>query len=261
MKIKSLHIYPVKALAGISVPSVYAEKEGFRNDRRYMLVDENSRFLSQREIPQLSLFKCAIANEGIEVEYNNDRVLIEENMHSNMHLETQIWNSRVKSVVVDQGINEWFSEHLGKNVRLVKMVNRKARYRRLFTAPFSTFVSYADGYPYLILSEASMHLLNAKMTTPLNINRFRANIIIESCAAHEEDNLLEFMAGKAKFKNIKKCARCIVTTVDQSTARKSAEPLKTLGTYRLQDNNIYFGSNLVCLDEGIVSCGDKLIQS
>ena len=132
------------------------------------------------------------------------------------------------------------------------------RKKRLYRPPYMTSVSFADGYPYLILGSASMHHLNDQLDTPLDINRFRANLIVETEIPHEEDNWKEISVNNQSLVMIKPCARCIMTTINQDTAEKGKEPLSTLSKYRGSNNKILFGMNAISITQGIIRVGDEV---
>lgn len=251
-------VYPVKSLGGICIESAKAFTEGFEHDRRWMLVNENGKFMSQRENAIMALFKTKLSHSGVEVNYHNSTIEIPFEKNNEDVLKVSVWESKLKAPEVDKEISQWFSEHLKMNVRLVTMSDISSRYKRLFKAPFKTYVSFADGYPYLILGQKSLETLNEKLESPVDIDRFRANIIVSTHEAHEEDKWNEFDVGSTKMSVIKPCARCAVVTIDQSSAQKGKEPLKTLSTYRQKRNKIYFGANAILLKQGEIAVGDTI---
>ncbi len=248
-------------MGGIELASSKAMERGFENDRRYMLVDNNGKFLSQRVIPKMALFGCSIQGEILKIQYEDQQIDLNINQEEGKILNTKVWNHSVDAIEVGTIANEWFSELLGQDCKLVKMNKQTKRKKSLIKAPRSTQLSFADGYPYLALGTASLKELNEKLDTPVTIDRFRANIILETKIGHEEEEVDKFTLSGVKFRMIKPCARCQVVTIDQKNASTSKEPLKTLATYRKKANNIYFGMNVVCLEEGIVNVGDELIIS
>ena len=248
-------------MGGIELASSKAMERGFENDRRYMLVDNNGKFLSQRVIPKMALFGCSIQGEILKIQYEDQQIDLNINQEEGEILNTKVWNHSVDAIEVGTIANEWFSELLGQDCKLVKMNKQTKRKKSLIKAPRSTQLSFADGYPYLALGTASLKELNEKLDTPVTIDRFRANIILETKIGHEEEEVDKFTLSGVKFRMIKPCARCQVVTIDQKNASTSKEPLKTLATYRKKANNIYFGMNVVCLEEGIVNVGDELIIS
>jgi len=259
MRVLELYLYPIKSLGGIAVPQAKVLEEGFQYDRRWMLVDADGHFLTQREHAQMALFSCELSDDNLHVTYKGETQTIALADHSDVHKPVKVWSSKLKANEVDPTLSEWFSECLGMSATLVKMTDISHRPKRLFTEPYKTKLSFADGYPYLILGTASMDTLNEKLETALPVDRFRANIIVSTTEAHEEDNWKEsFELGTATMKVIKPCARCVVTTIDQQTANKGKEPLKTLATYRKKRNKIWFGANAICTKVGLIKIGDKI---
>lgn len=254
--ISSLHIYPIKSLGGITLTQCAAFYEGFKNDRRWMLVDQDGQFLTQRNHAQMALFNCRIEEDMLYISYKDEEQAITFTQQTQDVKDITVWDSNLKAHTVNDQLSEWFSDHLGMSATLVKMTKISERIKAFTKPPFKTKVSFADGYPYLILSRASMDHLNSKLDTPLNINRFRANIIVDTTKPHEEDSWNNITIGNADLKVIKPCARCVVTTIDQETATKGKEPLKTLADYRKSLKKIYFGANTMVLKEGIIKVGD-----
>ena len=256
--VTGVNIYPIKSLGGIALDQAEVKKEGFELDRRWMLVDADGNFLTQREDHRLALFQCRLDSGAIIVNYAQDEIDIPTEGLTDKVLKVKVWSSRLKAQEVDPQINLWFSERLNKECFLVRMSELSFRYKRLYQPPFKTSLSFADGYPYLILGEGSMTELNNRLEKPLLIDRFRSNIVFASNEAHIEDDWSEIAIGTAKLKVIKPCARCVVTTIDQQLGTKGKEPLKTLAGYRMKNNKIYFGANVIMMEEGRVSVGDKI---
>ena len=257
--VRQLFIYPIKSMKGIALHSAKALKEGFEHDRRWMLIDQTGRFVSQREHHQLALFETQIQAEGVLVSYQEDSILVPFSAHLDAIIEVSVWDSTFNAQEVSTDISTWFSDRLNMSVRMVAMTDISDRHKAIIKPPFDTTVSFADGYPYLVIGEKSMKTLNEKLDTPLGLDRFRGNIIVSSKIAHEEDGWDAFNIGTAHLKVIKPCARCVMTTVDQSTGKVGKEPLKTLSTYRKKDNNIYFGANVIIEKEGEITVGDQLL--
>lgn len=258
--VSQLYIYPIKSLGGIAVQECKALIRGFEYDRRWMLVNNTGRFLSQRENAQLALFSCQMKDGRLVVSYKSEELSIDLEAHTDNEIEIEVWSDKFQAYEVDKETSEWFSEQLDQPVRLVKMTEASLRPKQLKVAPHKTELSFADGYPYLILGDASMQALNSHLDNPLPLDRFRANIIVTTTQAHEEDKWQQnFQLGQAKLKVIKPCARCVVTTIDQRSGEKGKEPLKSLATYRQWDNKIWFGANAICTQEGIVSVGDRVV--
>ena len=258
-QIIDLVIYPVKSLGGISLESCELTELGFQHDRRWMLVDASNRFISQREIPQLALFECHLKPDGVQVVYGDEKVIIPFDTYLNHDLKVSVWEHEVIANEVDEKISTWFSNVLSHNCKLVTTGSNYNRIKTFIKPPFNTKVSFADGYPYLILGTASLELLNSKLSVVLPYNRFRPNIFVKTNEAHEEDAWNNIDLGTAQLKVIKPCARCIITTIDQSTGTKGKEPLKTLSTYRKDANSVLFGANAMMVRKGNVNKNDLVV--
>ena len=258
-QITDIIIYPIKGLAGIHVDMALALEAGFESDRRWMLVDEEGKFITQRTKPQMALFNQSILNDTLTISFNKASFSFEIKSVSNDLLKTKVWDDVADTVVVSKEANEWFSDQLSQKVRLVKIASDCSRYHHSKTTNKEYPVSLADGYPYLLVGSSSLELLNEKLTNTVSMNRFRPNIVLTTSSAHEEDDWQQFNIGSAAFANIKPCGRCNVITIDQSNAKIDTEPLKVLNNYRKKDNSVLFGTNMMCTKEGVVTVGDEFI--
>lgn len=258
-QVVSIHIYPIKGMQGVAVSSGITLERGLQNDRRYMLVDKKNTFISQRSHPQLVFFFPRISDDRIHVSYKEDSIEIDLSTSKDKTVEATLFDKTVRGTEVSEEANQWFSQRLGEEVRLIKMNPGDVRYKKLIRGPERVEVSFADGYPYLIVGTASLDLLNSKLENSLAMHRFRPNIVVQTEEAHIEDSWKEIRIGGVEFSVIKACARCPVVTVDQETAVRSKEPLKTLATYRKMDNKVYFGANAISLKEGSIHIGDEVV--
>ena len=256
--VKELYIYPVKSLAGISVQSAQAEEMGFENDRRWMLIDEENQFITQREHPKLSQFYPKIKDDRIEISYYNTthEFYIGESLKEPIF--SKVWDDESKVVEVNKATSKWFSEALGFSCKLVKILDKGDRKHNSSRLNQTLNVSLADGYPYLLVGSKSLDFLNEKLEEKITIQRFRPNIVISSELPHEEDFFDAFQIGNVKFKNVKPSGRCVIVNNNPKTGVVLKEPLKTLSTYRTSNNNVLFGTNIFSLSEGIITVGDAL---
>ncbi|MFD1255458.1 MOSC domain-containing protein [Mucilaginibacter terrae] len=258
--ISQLYIYPVKSLGAISLQQSEVTSRGLRYDRRWMLIDEKNRFLSQRKYPQMSLFHLILQENGIKVTYQptGQHIIIPYKPQTNTVVEVDVWDSLCTGNYVSEEVDEWFSTLLNITCRLIYMTDDSLRQVDERYAGPGHITSFSDGYPILLISEASLADLNTRLTHPVSINRFRPNIVIKGTEAYLEDCLQHFEAGGISFYGVKPCARCVMIGVDPLTANTGAEPLKTLASYRKVNNKIYFGQNLIHKGEGTISIGDEL---
>ncbi len=246
-------------MQGISVQSSKVLERGFEHDRRYMLIDEDGIFISQRTYPELVFFRPEVIDNHLFINHKNKSISIPLASSLQNTIDTKIFDNPVPATEVSHEANTWFSSILDQNVRLVKMRGNDIRLKELAKGPKQVEVSFADGYPYLIAGTKSLNYLNTKLENPISLNRFRPNIVVGTTEAHIEDTWGGIKIGEVEFLIIKSCARCPVVTVDQSSGVKSKEPLKTLVTYRKKENNVYFGANAISRGEGYVHIGDEVV--
>ncbi|MCD0463820.1 MOSC domain-containing protein [Flavobacterium sp. ENC] len=257
--VKEIYIYPIKSLAGISCKNALAEEMGFENDRRWMLVDAENQMITQREHRIMSQFYPQISDGKISITFQDKKHEFSIDEHLENPLEVNVWEDKSEVVEVSKATSKWFSEHLGfecKLVKIIKIGNRKHESSKLK----ETFnVSLADGYPYLLVGTESMDFLNEKLKDKITVLRFRPNIVISSKKPHEEDDFDTFKIGEVQFKNVKPCGRCIMVNNDPQNGALKKEPLKTLSTYRKAENLVFFGTNIVSLNTGIINVGDEIV--
>jgi len=261
--IRSIHIYPIKGMRGISLPSAQLQPEGFVSDRRWMLVDDDGTFISQRTHPEMTMFIPSISRGILTVASKGEEITIPTEELTEDHIDVRVFDDNMKATVVSDEVSKWFSERLHTSLRLVKVsqvTNRIKDFSKYVVAePKETVVSFADGYPYLILGTASMDLLNSKMEVDLDIDRFRANIVVDTDQPHDEDIWKSIQIGDQQMIVIKPCARCQVPTIDQQTGEMGKQPNTALATYRRDGRKVNFGMNAVALTNGSVSVGDTIV--
>lgn len=255
--ITSLHVYPIKALKGVSLDSVELTDMGIALDRQWMLIDESNRAVTQREMPILAKYEVSIYAEYIGVAIGNQHLLIPKVSEATEKAICRLFDHELEGIVESDDINQWFSEQLGKPIRLVRKSPESPRYVKNNDG---YKVQFSDGDQYLFIGESSMNQLNAKLDKSLDINRFRANVIFSGGTAHDEDNWSTLKIGESRFSFHKKCNRCKVTTIDQETSDVGQEPLKTLSTYRMTDKKIQFGAYFKLEGEqtGQIKVGDQI---
>ncbi len=262
MNISEINIYPVKSLKGISIDEATVEERGLQFDRRWMLVDERNQFLTQREIPAMALIKIKIAGGNLTASFSDKSLVVPIKPDGGGMATVKIWSSKVKGKFYDGAADAWFSEALGRACHLVLMPEETKRKVNPFYAvrKFKDTVSFADGYPFMLIGQGSLDDLNSRLEVPVPINRFRPNFVVLGAGSFAEDNWKKIRIGEAIFHLVKPCERCVITTVDQSTGEKNGkEPLKTLSTYRNSGGKVLFGQNLIAANPGeVVRIGDKI---
>lgn len=259
MRLAGIHQYPIKSCTGFSPESETVLDRGFPHDRRFMLVDENGRFISQREQPRLSLVVPVVQNGLLQIaapEQQTIQLSLEPGL--NRHISVTIWSSTVNALDMGDEVADWFSIYLGATTRLVHMPDSVQRLRKSQVNGAEFEVSFADGYPYLLTNTASLQELNNRLASPVPMDRFRANLVVDTDLPFAEDDWKQISIGAVTFDVVKPCARCTITTIEQETAIKTQEPLRTLNTFRRFGNQVNFGMNLIARTNAEVSLGDPV---
>lgn len=224
-----------------------------------MVVDENGRFFTQRKLPQLTQIRTRFIGEHLVVNAPGQVSLnVPVGYGAGKRISVQVWDDTLEAVVVSDEATAWLSTFLDRPCRLVYMDAESERPVDPEYGKATDEVSFADGYPLLLVNEASLADLNARMAEPLPMNRFRPNVVIEGAEAWGEDTWSQVRIGDVLFEGVKPCARCVVTTTDQETGVRAKEPLRTLATFRKYGNGVYFGQNLIPSNEATIRVGDPV---
>ncbi len=261
--IKQLFIYPIKGLSGLPLNSSAVSQKGLLYDRQWMIIDnENNRFISQRAYPEMALFKVTIEGQKVSIHFEGEVCTFNVSDYEPSEvIDASIWDDNVKVCEVAKDVSLWISQKLNIHCKLVVLAKNAVRNKVILAEPFDAPLNFPDGYPILILGTASLDELNRRCPDLISIDRFRANVIVETLTPHEEDLWKEVNTNNESsplFKVIKPCVRCQVINIDQSTASTNLEPTKTLASYRRGHKGIEFGANTICLNEGNIQIGDEL---
>ncbi len=265
MILSEINIYPIKSLKGISLTESKIERRGLEFDRRWMLIDEKNKFLTQREFPKMATIETEITKDGLQVSNGAEKLIVPFEIEENNTEKVQIWQSKCAAKIYQKPINEWFSDVLGANIRLALMpeeTQRKVSY--FYAVQKDDHVSFADAYPFLLIGMGSLADLNSRLETPVPMNRFRPNLVVSGAESFAEDGWKKIKIGENIFHIVKPCARCAITTIEQNTGEKQGvEPLKTLASFRIPKRSlkqkILFGQNLIAENAGdILRVGDKI---
>ncbi|MDD5114397.1 MAG: MOSC domain-containing protein [Methylobacter sp.] len=254
-----IHIYPVKSLTGIQVNSWPVTEKGLLFDRRWMLVDSNQQFLSQRRLPRMTLIKTELTeNHLILSAPDMGELQLPLQPSGGEIINSTIWHDQCPARSVSEEADQWLRDFLGVDCRLVYQPDDLIRPVNPDYAKTSDQVSFADGFPFLIISEQSLAALNQEMQLDLQMIRFRPNLVVAGCDSYAEDYWREISVGEIDFRLTKPCARCPVPTIDPSTGEYGKEPLTTLNRTRKWQNKVYFGQNALHDQCGNLSVGDSV---
>jgi len=257
MKIQSLHIYPIKSVAAVNVSSLICAERGFEGDRRYMIVDPDGEFLTQRTVPELGLIHAQLTQGGLALTANDREILV--GTSSGTTMKVQVWSSNVDAVLVAPSVDAWISDVIGHPAHLVAMPESVVRL--IDPEAGHVEVSFADGYPYLVANTASLDDLNDRIPGhPISMAAFRPNFVVSGAQAWAEDTWKRLRVGDAEFEVVSPSERCKITTLDPSDprkVRKDQEPLRTLAKFRRHGDGVIFASNAICLTPGVtITVGD-----
>lgn len=262
MRVASLHIHPLKSCAALDVDVLDVEPRGPVGDRRWMVIDASNRFVTARAEARMVLVRALPQDDGLSMTAPGCAPLAVAAPRNGPRVQVRVWDDHVDAALADDSAHAWLSEFLGRPVRLVHMDSRS---HRAVDPAFGTAgdeVSFADGYPLLVISRAALDGLNERLERPIGMARFRPNVVIEDCAPHAEDGWRRVRIGAVEFDAVKRCARCVFTTIDPVTAVRDArgEPLRTLRSYRDAGNgkDVLFGMNLIARDTGTLRRGDRV---
>jgi uncharacterized protein len=257
MKLSRLFVYPVKAAAGIELSEATVDAFGIEHDRRWLVVDPDGVAITQRDEPRLALLTPTVIGRGLQLDAAGLHTLLIDDAADGESRFVTVWDDDIAAVDLGATPAQWLSDFLHRPVRLVYMPDHTFRSVNALYSPEPRPVSFADAFPFLVLSQESMDELNRRLDQPLQIERFRPNLVIAGAAQpHAEDEWSRFQVGDLEFAGVKPCARCAVPTVDQRTAERGKEPSRTLATYRKRDGKIYFGQNAIHRGPGRISVGD-----
>ncbi len=247
IELTQINIYPVKSCKGTSTSRAKLTPFGLENDRHWMIVDERGRFLSQRTIPMMALIEPTLSVDALQLRAPGLGLMeIPKSLQDTTLMKVKIWEDTCSALDCGDDAAMWLTECLKVKCRLVAMGDT---FSRRVNAKYTTKqdqVSFADAFPLLLVSSASLRDLNERLDLPVPMNRFRPNLVVSGCEPYAEDNWYHIALGALTFRVCKPCARCTVPSVDQATGIRGTEPLTMLATYRKgDDDKVYFGQNLV----------------
>jgi len=260
----SIHIYPLKSGAPLALDEAVVEKRGLARDRRWMLVDAMGAFVTGRQQPRLTLIRAQLLENGLRLSAPDMPDIDLTAPSTGTRIESAVWGAPVKPLLADAAAHDWISVYMRAPHRLVYMDAAcvrpmKAKYDGRYGNDDDE-VSFADGFPLLLISQAALDQLNAKLATPVPMLRFRPNLVVADTAPHAEDQWKRIRVGAIEFDVLKPCVRCVFTTVEfeRGAFDPSGEPLRTLLKYRRSAEGVTFGQNLIPRGRGILRRGDAV---
>jgi uncharacterized protein len=259
-RVSKLFAHPIKSVRGLAFDHLELDEFGPILDRRWMLVDQNGLFVSQRSDPRLALVRVTLEQDSmlvtaqgvaemrISLEAKCERIRVQH-----------ITEDESEGILVDPNADSWFSSLLEREVKLVWFPNERSRRIAPEFVPAERYTNFNDGFPLLIASQASLDALNAKLEQPVTWDRFRPNIVIAGdLEPHAEDGWKNVRIGTLELKIVKPCARCAIIMTNPETGEREREPMRTLATYRTVQGKVMFAQNALHLEPGTIRVNDAL---
>lgn len=257
--ISELFIYPIKSCAGTAANSFELDRFGPAHDRRWMIVDERGVLITQREVSRMAQIKPTLAESGLHISYK-DQSLSVSTPFSGSPKAVHVWADTVQAHDAGEAAAEFFSSILERTASLVWMPETTERQVKHSNANAGETVGFADAFPLLLISQASLDDLNSKLDQPVPMNRFRPNIVVQGCEAFAEDSWSTLTSENSVLNVVEACSRCVMPSIDQASAEKNSAILRMLANYRRgADGKTYFGQNLLYQGNACLSVGQTFI--
>jgi uncharacterized protein len=259
MRVTQLYVYPIKGAAGVPLTAARLDAFGIEHDRRWLVVDDAGEFITQRNAAGLGLLQPQLEPGSLvlrSARAGELRLPLAPASSGLARVRARVWDDEVEAEDAGAAAASYLRSHLGFGARLLYMPAATVRQVDLAYARPGDRVSFADGFPLLLLTQESLDALARRVGQPLPMLRFRPNIVVAGATPHAEDAWQRIRVGRIACDVVKPCARCVVTTLDPATAVGGDEPLRTLATYRRWQGKVWFGQNVIHRAQGAIAVGD-----
>lgn len=259
--LSAINIFPVKSARGLSPGYANLVDRGLEYDRRWMMVDPGGQFLTQRQLPRMSLLATTIEGNELILSFpGHSPFRCTLNPGGEALMPVRVWNDEVIAARPFPAADQWLSTALETEIHFVFMTDESNRQVDISFARHGDITSFSDGFPLLLITQSSLDDLNRRLASPVPMLRFRPNLVIKGCDAYAEDGWKRIRIGDIEFDVVKPCSRCVIPTIDITTGIRAtdAEPLRTLASYRRSEGKVYFGQNLIHRGRGQISVGDNV---
>ena len=256
--LSAIYRYPLKSARGHALQTAAMDRFGLAGDRRWMLVDDSGRFQSQRRLPALALLEADITADGLRLRFGERDIALPAPDPRGPCVSVNIWKDTLVCPVAADAVNAWVSDRLGESLRLVHYPETARRGVNPDYAPAGELLAFTDGFPLLVISEASLASLNERLPAPAPMDRFRPNLVIRGVEPHAEDQWRRIRAGETEVRLVKPCSRCVIPSIDQRSAQRDPHINRALAKYRRRDGAIYFGMNALAPAGARFNVGDPV---
>ena len=255
LKVSELAIYPVKSLARITLQTASVQHFGLAHDRRWMVVDASGKFVTQRQHARMCLIQPVLQDDELRLRAESMPELTVPRPAGRRTRRVTVWDDQCNALDCGDDAAVWLSQFLAIDCRLVFFPEDEVRAVDPHYAQPGDRTAFSDGFPLLLISQASLDDLNSRLVTPVAMTRFRPNLVVRGCEAFAEDQWKEIRIGDLRFRIVKPCSRCIIPGVDPATGERGREPLRTLAGYRKRGDKILFGQNVIADGQGEIRVG------
>lgn len=254
-KVSQLIIYPVKSMGHIALDAAEIDRFGLHNDRRWMLVDSNGLYVTQRKYPRMCLIEAKLHDHHLLLQAPDMPPFRVPEIQDKSRITVQVWQDECSAYDCGGEAAKWLTEFMGIDCRLVYFPENENRLIDQQYAKAHEYTAFSDGFPILLISQASLDDLNSRLESPVPMVRFRPNLVVTGCEAYAEDEWQQIKIGDLILRLVKPCSRCIIPNINSQTGEKGAEPLKTLSQYRKRHNKVFFGQNIIVNGTGKIELG------
>ncbi|MEE6031081.1 MOSC domain-containing protein [Avibacterium paragallinarum] len=258
MKLQHIYLYPIKSTQSYEVAQAVVQPQGLNFDRTFMLTEPDGTFISARKDAELYHFYALPTPLGLYIQHKDGSAIQVQYTDFQQSQACEVWGNEFNSLLASQEINHWFSEKIGRAVQL-RWTGEHTQ-RKIKRYPDQP-LSFADGYPLLLTTEASFNTVQQACPSPISPLQFRPNLIIDGITPFEEQQWAEIQIGEVKFLHSKPCERCVLTTRNPTTnqADPKMEPFRTLKKLNRNEQGApLFGINLIPLNTGIIRVNDEV---
>jgi uncharacterized protein YcbX len=258
--LSAVHVFPVKSCAPLVLAAAGVGPRGLDHDRRWIVTDAAGCFMTGRQQPRLTLLRAVPDGDALDVSAPGMPPLRLRMPRACDRLPVAVWSSRVAALAADAESDAWISRFLGTPARFACMDEACVRRVDPAYARAGDEVSFADAFPLMLISQAALDALNARLAVPVPMLRFRPNLVVANTKPHAEDGWKRIRIGAVELEIVKPCARCVFTTVDFEKGEfdPSGEPLRTLVGYRRSERGVLFGQNAIPRATGTLRVGDAV---
>lgn len=254
MKLESLHIFPLKSAQGIELDTVRVKTYGFEDDRSFSIINPQNEVVTARENTAILKLQIQKRKNTFEILFDGDSISFNKETHGEK-VDISLFRKTAIGVLIHGELDNWLSDKLGIQCRVVKIDTLQLRKTE------NTEITFSDVYPVHLINKASVLALNEKLETPVEVNRYRANIIVSGLQAFQENQIKRLQIGACNFRVVTKTQRCSLITIDPNTGEKGKEPLRTLAKEFLSGDKIAFGIYLIPENEGAIRLTDDILFS